>query len=184
MKLTVDVTGKSDAELTSLAKNDPSKLSVEELLFAATLTNDLSEKAAIYQKVTELYPTDIRGFNNLGAVKYRQGNVDDAARYIAKALAIDNSNVDANFNAGSVAFAKSDLDKAQQYFGKAAGSKGNIAAGLGGISIVNGDYAKAKNYFGSTASNNAALVQILNTDYSGARTTLAAVAQPNHVVWV
>jgi len=89
LKLTVNVTGKSDTELTQLAKNDPSKLSVEELLFAATLTNDLNEKAAIYQKVTELYPNDVRGYNNLGNVKYQQGNVADASRYFAKALEID-----------------------------------------------------------------------------------------------
>jgi tetratricopeptide (TPR) repeat protein len=179
MKLTVDVTGKSDAELTSLAKNDASKLSVEELLFAATLTNDLAEKAAIYQKATELYATDARGFNNLGAVKFEQGNVDDAARYFAKALEIDAKSADANFNAGAASFAKGDVANAEQYFGKAAGTKGNLGQALGSVSTVKGDYAKAKTFFGSTATNNAALVQILNTDYNGARKTLAAVAQPN-----
>jgi len=179
MKLTVDVTGKSDAELTKLANEDASKLSVDELLFAATLTNDLNEKAAIYQKATELYPTDARGFNNLGAVKFQQGNVDDAARYFAKALEIDPKTADINFNAGAASFAKGDLAKAEQFFGKAAGTSGNVGQALGSISTVRGDYGKAKSYFGSTATNNAALVQILNTDYDGARKTLAAVAQPN-----
>jgi Flp pilus assembly protein TadD len=179
MKLTVDVTGKSDVELTNLAKNDPSKLSVEELLFAATLTNDLSEKAAIYQKATELYATDARGFNNLGAVKLQQGNVDEAARYIAKALEIDPKSADINFNAGAASFAKGDLANAEISFGKAAGSAGNVGQALGSISTVKGDYAKAATYFGSAATNNAALVQILNADYNGARKTLAAVAQPN-----
>ena len=179
MKLTIDVTGKSDAELTKLAKEDASKLSVEELIFAATLTNDLSEKAAIYQKVTELYPTDARGFNNLAAVKYQQGNVADAARYIAKALEIDPKSADINFNAGATSFAKGDLAKAEEFFGKAAGTSGNVGQALGSISIVKGDYSKATTYFGSTASNNAALVQLLNADYNGARKTLGAVAQPN-----
>jgi len=179
MKLTVDVTGKSDAELTKLAKEDASKLSVEELLFAATLTNDLSEKAAIYQKVTELYPTDARGFNNLAAVKFQQGNIDDAARYIAKALEIDPKSADINFNAGATSFAKGDLAKAEEFFGKAAGTSGNVGQALGSISTVKGDYSKATTYFGSTASNNAALVQLLNADYNGARKTLGAVAQPN-----
>jgi len=178
LKLTVDVTGKSDSLITKLANDDASKLSVEELLYAGTLTTDLGVKATIYQKVTELYPTDARGFNNLGAVKFQQGNVDDAARYFAKALEIDPTNVDINFNTGLTSLAKGDLAKAEEYFGKAAGTTGNVGQGLGTIYIIRGDYSKAKTYFGSTASNNAALLQILNADYSGARTTLSSVAHP------
>ena len=179
LKLTVDVTGKSDAELSKLSIEDPSKLSVEELLFAATLTNDLGIKSSIYQKATELYPTDARGFNNLGAVKFQQGNTNDAARYFAKALDIDSKSADINFNAGATSFAKGDVAKAEEFFGKAAGTNGNLSQALGSVSTVKGDYAKAKTYFGSNVSNNAALVQILNADYNGARKTLTAVAQPN-----
>ncbi len=179
LKLTVDITGKSDAEISKLAKEDASKLSVEELIYAGTLTNDLGEKAAIYQKATDLYPTDVRGFNNLGAVKYQQGNVADASRYLTKALEIDSKSTDVNFNAGITSLAKGDLDKSEQYLGKSAGTRGNVGQGLGAIYTIKGDYAKSKTYFGSTASNNAALVQILNADYSSARKTLSAVQRPN-----
>jgi len=179
LKLTVDVTGKSDTLITQLAKEDPTKLSVEELLYAATLTTDLGEKGAIYQKVTEQYPTDARGFNNLGAIKFQQGNVDDASRYFAKAFEIDPASADINYNSGLTSLDKGDLAKAEVSFGKAAGTTGNVGEALGTVYIIRGDYAKAKTYFGSTVSNNAALLQILNADYSGARTTLSAVAQPN-----
>jgi len=179
LKLTVDVTGKSDEEISKLAKEDAAKLTVEELLYSATLTPDLNEKAAIYQKVTENYPTDERGFNNLGLVKFQQGNVDDASRYFAKALELNPTSPDVNYNAGITALAKNDLPKSEEYFGKAAGTSGNVGEGLGTISLIKGDYSKAKTYFGTTASNNAALVQILNTDYTGARATLTAVPQPN-----
>ena len=179
LNLTVDVTGKSDAEITKLAKEDPSKLSVEELLFAATLTNDLSEKATIYQKVTEIYPSDARGFNNLGAVKFQQGNVDDASRYFAKASGVDPMSADVNYNVGITSLVKKDLATAEESFGKAAGTSGNLAQALGTLYTVKGDYSKAKTSFGSTVSNNAALLQILNADYSAARNTLSAVAQPN-----
>ncbi len=179
LKLTVDVTGKSDAEITAAAKENAPKLTVEELLYAATLTADLGEKASIYQKVTEMYPTDARGFNNLGLVKFQQGNVDDASRYFAKALEIDPTSPDINYNAGITSLAKNDLTKSEEYFGKAAGTSGNIGEGLGTINLIRGDYSKAKTYFGSTASNNAALIQILNTDYTGARATLTAVPKPN-----
>ena len=179
LKLTVAVTGKSDVEITTAAKEDAPKLTVEELLYAATLTTDLAEKATIYQKVTEMYPADARGFNNLGLVKFQQGNVDDASRYFAKALEIDPTSPDINYNAGLTSLAKNDLAKAEEYFGKAAGTNGNIGEGLGTINLIRGDYSKAKTYFGSTASNNAALLQILNTDYTGARATLTAVPKPN-----
>jgi Flp pilus assembly protein TadD/outer membrane protein OmpA-like peptidoglycan-associated protein len=179
LKLTVNVTGKSDVELTKLAKEDASKLTVDELLFAATLTNSLTEKAAIYQKVTELYPSDVRGYNNLGMVKYQQGNVADASRYYAKALEIDPKSADINYNAGLTSLAKGDLSSAEVSFGKAAGTTGNLGQALGTVNVVKGDYSKAQTYFGSTASNNAALVQVLNADYSGARKTLDAVAKPD-----
>ena len=40
-------------------------------------------------------------------------------------------------------------------------------------------YAAVKNAYGNKASNNAAVQQILNEDYAGARQTLAKVANPN-----
>ena len=179
LKLTVDVTGKSDVEIAQLAKDDASKLTVEELLYAATLTTNLDEKAVIYQKVTELYTSDVRGYNNLGVVKYQQGKVADASRYFAKALEIDPNSADANYNAGLASLAQGDIVKAEEYFGKAAGTSGNLSQALGSLYIVKGDYAKAKTYFGTVATNNAALLQILNADYNAARKTLSAVPQPN-----
>ena len=177
--LTVDVTGKSDTEITQLANTDASKLSVDELLFAATLTNDLAEKAVIYQKVIDLYPSDVRGYNNLGVVKYQQGDMADASRYFARALEMDPKSPDANYNAGVAALAKGDVAVADEYFGKAVGTTGNLNQGLGSLYIVKGDYVKAKTYFGSNVSNNAALLQILNADYSGATKTLASIPNPN-----
>lgn len=179
LKLTVDITGKSDAEIAQLANEDASKLSVEELLYAATLTENLSDKAAIYQKTTELYAADVRGFNNLGAVQYQQGNIDAAAANFAAALNIDPKSPNVNYNAGLCALAKGDLANAEVYFGKSAGTSGNLNNALGTVYTLKGDYAKAKTTFGSTATNNAALMQILDGNYNGARATLDAVAQPD-----
>lgn len=178
LKLTVDVTGKSDAEIAQFAKNDTSKLSLEELLYAATLTQDLNEKADIYAKATVKAPDCYRTYNNLGVVKYQMGKVDEAARLFAKALELK-STPDVNYNAGLCALAKGDLSKAEVSFGKAAGTKGNLSNALGTISIIKGDYVKAKSFFGKTTTNNAAILQILDGNYNGARATLDAVAQPN-----
>ena len=126
-----------------------------------------------------MYPNDLRGWNNLGVVKYQQGNIDDAARLFNKALEVEPKCVNASYNAGLCALAKGDLAKAEEFFGKAAGTKGNLSNALGTVYILKGDYAKAKTAFGSTASNNAALLQILDGNYNGARNTLAAVAEPD-----
>ena len=49
--LTTDIIGTSDEDIARLAKEDATQLNVEELLYAATLTNNYDEKMAIYQKV-------------------------------------------------------------------------------------------------------------------------------------
>ena len=177
--LTTDLIGRSDDEIKQAMAEDPSVLSVEEMLYAATLTADLDEQAAIYKQVTERFPNDLRGWNNLGIVNFKQGNVDAARRLYAKALAIDANNPDVNYNAAVAAMAQGDVEKAGQYLGKAAGTTGNLEAAMGTYYTMTGDYQKAKGAYGKTNTNNAAIQQILNEDYAGARQTLANIAEPN-----
>ena len=177
--LTTDLIGKSDEEIIALAKSDASALNVEELLYAATLFNSADDKLAIYKKVTENYPKDYRGFNNLGITYFAQGKVADARQCYAKALKLEPNNADVNYNAGIAAMAEGDLSKAEEYLGKAAGTSGNLNAAMGTLYTMKGDYAAAKNAYGNTASNNAAVQQILNEDYAAARQTLAKVENPN-----
>ena len=179
LRMTVDVTGKSDEQIAQLASGSPESLSAEELLYAATLSKTNDEKAAIYQKFVTLFPNDVRGYNNLGMVKYEQGQTDAAQSLFAKALSVDPKSADANYNAGLIALAKNNVADAHTYFGKAAGTAGNLSAALGTSYIAQGDYAKAQNALAEVNSNNAALVQILNADYNGARKTIAAIAEPN-----
>ncbi len=177
--LTTDIIGKSDDEIRNYMKNDPAALNVEEMLYAATLTNDAAEKMAIYRKVTEQFPKDYRGWNNLGMCYFAQNNVAEARRCYTKALAIEPNNADVNYNAGVAAMADNDLKKAEEYLGKAAGTKGDLNAAMGTLYTMKGDYAKAKSAYKGGANNNAAVQQILNEDYAGARKTLAAVQNPN-----
>ena len=177
--LTTDIIGKSDDEIRNYMKNDPAALNVEEMLYAATLTNDAAEKMAIYRKVTEQFPNDYRGWNNLGMCYFAQNNVAEARRCYTKALAIEPNNADVNYNAGVAAMADNDLKKAEEYLGKAAGTKGDLNAAMGTLYTMKGDCAKAKSAYKGGASNNAAVQQILNEDYAGARKTLAAVQNPN-----
>lgn len=178
--LTTDLIGKSDDEIKEFLANDPSQLNVEEMLYAATLTSDNAEKIAIYQKVAAQF-NDYRAYNNMGMIYFGQGNVAEARRAYNKALAIDAQNPDVNFNAGVAAMAEGDLAKAEEHLGKAAGTQGNLAAAMGTLYTMKGDYKAAKAAYGQTATNNAAVQQILNEDYAGARQTLANVKEPNGV---
>ncbi len=179
IQLIVDVTGKSDEEIAQLAKENASALNVEELLYAATLTDALGEKATIYQQVINIYPEDVRGYTNLAVVNLYDGKIAEATASMKKAANIAPNCPDVNYNLGLIALANGELDKAQQYFGKAAGANADLNQALGTLYIAQGDYTKAKSSFGSTTSNNAALLQILNGDYNAARRTLSAVAAPN-----
>ncbi|HIX73486.1 MAG TPA: hypothetical protein H9977_00275 [Candidatus Parabacteroides intestinipullorum] len=175
----VEIIGKSDDEISALAKNNPSELNVEEILYAATLTNNDAEKMAIYTKASELYPNDYRTWNNVGMMAFRAGDLDKAEQMFNKANSVK-ANPESNMNLGLIALAKGDQAKAQQLFGNASGVA-ELSEALGVLYLEQGEYAKAVNSFGSVKSNNAALAQIMVKDYSKASQTLDAVARPDAV---
>lgn len=179
MTLAINVIGRSDAEIDSLAKANPDTLSLEELLYAATLTADLERKAEIYTKVTELYSDEYRGFNNLGVVRYEQGDVEAAGRAFDKALELNAKNAAVNYNCGVVALVKGDNAKAEECFGNAGGVGESLNHVNGVLAIRRADYKKAVELFGAAKVNNAALAKILTKDYAGARSVLEGVAKPN-----
>ncbi len=179
MTLAINVIGRSDAEIDSLAKANPDTLSLEELLYSATLTVDLERKAEIYTKVTELYADEYRGFNNLGVVRYEQGDVEAAGRAFDKALELNAKNAAVNYNCGVVALVKGDNAKAEECFGNAGGVGESLNHVNGVLAIRRADYKKAVELFGAAKVNNAALAKILTKDYAGARSVLEGVAKPN-----
>ncbi|MCD7936537.1 MAG: hypothetical protein LUG98_06725 [Tannerellaceae bacterium] len=169
----IEIIGKSDAEISALAKSNPAELNEEEILYAATLTNDPAEKEAIYVKATELFPRSYRAVNNVGMMRFRAGDLVRAEELFNKANGIQN-NAESNMNLGLIALTKGDKAKAQQLFGSAAGTN-ELSEALGVLYLQQGEYAKAVNSFGATKSNNAALAQIMVKDYSKATQTLNAV---------
>jgi hypothetical protein len=50
---------------------------------------------------------------------------------------------------------------------------------MGTLYTMKGEYTAAKNAYGKSASNNAAVQQIVDEDYAAARQTLAKVENPN-----
>lgn len=177
LTLHYEVIGKSDEEILQLAKTDASRLTLEELLYAATLTNDPAEQEDIYVKATQKAPDDYRAYNNLGKLAYQAGDIDKAENCFKKAASLEDA-PEVNMNLGLVALCKGDTEAAEAYFGKASGAEG-LNAALGNLYIAQGQYDKAVNAFGDTKSNSAALAQILAKDYNKAKTTLASVERPD-----
>ena len=173
----VEIIGKSDEEISSLAKSNPKELNIEEILYAATLTNNDAEKMAIYTKASELYPNCYRTWNNIGMMAFKAGDLNKAEQMFNKSNAVKN-NPSANMNLGLIALTKGDQAKAQQLFGSASGVN-ELSEALGVLYLEQGEWAKAANSFGSVKTNNAALAQILVKDYSKASQTLNGVANPD-----
>ena len=177
LTLNYEIIGKSDEEIANLADNNAKELSLEELLYAATLAKDAAKKEAIYTKATQLFPNDYRAFNNLGKLAYEAGDMDKAENLLKKALTVK-ENPEANMNLGLVALAKGKAAEAESYLGKAAGNP-ELNEALGNLYVAQGQYERAVNAFGDAKTNSAALAQILSKDYNKAKSTLAAVANPD-----
>ena len=183
--LTRDLIGRSDEEILAELKSDSCQLNVEEMLYAATLVESQDEKLAIYQKAADTFG-DYRAYNNMGMIYFEQGNIEEARRNYNKALEIEPNDPDVNYNAALAAMENSNiqdkqvvLNEAEEYLGKAAGTKGDLKAAQGTFYTMKGDYKAAKEAYGNSATNNAAVQQILDEDYAGALQTLKAVKEPN-----
>lgn len=176
--VTTEVTGKSDEELLKAAQENPESLSVDELIYAASVAPTEAEKVALYKKAIELHK-DYRAYNNLGMIAYKNNQLDEAEQYYKNALALAPGNPDVNYNYGLVDLARGDVAQAQEHLGKAAGTKGDLDGALGTLYTMKGDYNNAKKSYGTTRSNNAALQQIIDKDYDAARATLDEISEPN-----
>lgn len=174
----VNVIGKSDEELAKLAQTNPSSLTVDELLYAATLTDDNNRKAQIYEQVTRLYPNDYRGFNNLGKAQYINKDYASAIANLNKAARLAPNSTEVAMNQGLISLINKDYAAANRNFGNAAGLEG-LGDALGVYYLSQGDNAAAVKAFGASKTNNAALAQILTKNYAAAKNTLAAIANPD-----
>ncbi|MCL1938468.1 MAG: hypothetical protein FWF52_08765 [Candidatus Azobacteroides sp.] len=179
---TIEIIGKSDDELVSTALSNPQSLNVEELLYAADIISSVKDKEFIYKKVTELYPRDPRGYNNLGVIAYIKNDFTTAESLFNQANQMAGGLPEANLNLGLIALSQGDKDKAEQFFGNAAGVP-ELGNAMGYLAVLEGNYAKGEQSFGKTINNNAAVAQIMAKNYNKAQNTLNAIDNPNAVTY-
>ena len=173
-----DVIGRSDEEINAAFDTDAKVLSNDELLYAATLTNDNARKEAIYKKTVELYPNDFRAYNNLGMMAYANGDLATAENYFKQAASKSANAAEVNTNLGLIELTKGNVANAETYLSKSTGANTANEA-LGNLYIKQGQYDRAVQAFGDTKTNSAALAQILAKDYNKAKSTLSAVKNPD-----
>lgn len=178
IQASINVIGKSDEEMIQLFNTDPSKLTEDEILYVATLTNDNTRKMEVYQKASQVYPNSYRAFNNLGLTKYEAGDYAAAKSAFEKAKKLDPSSKEVDMNLGLIQLLDGNYNKANELLGAAAGVPETSDA-LGVYYLTQGEVAKANTAFGNAKTNNAALAKILSKDYSAAQSVLSAVANPD-----
>ena len=174
LTINYETIGRDDEAIFNQFKSDPSKLSVEELIYAASIAETPAEQEAILTTTTRLYPKDARAYNNLAALAYSKGNYDEAQRYLAQASATGATCAETKANLGLLALQKGDVKAAENYLGQAGNAQG-LAEVLGNLHLAQGNYALAEQDFNGVNSNSAALSQILNKNYAKAAQTLKNV---------
>lgn len=175
LTMNYEIIGRSDEQIVSQFSSDASQLSVEELLYGANLST-VSDKEAWYQKTSQLYPNDYRAYNNLGMLAYQKGDMSAAENYFNKAKSLKADAPEVNANLALIELGKGNVSAAETNLGKAAGAQGFNEANAA-LNIAKGSYQQAASAANGVKSNTAALAQILNKDYAGAKSTLEGVAK-------
>lgn len=174
----IEIVGKSDEEIMTAWKNNPKELSVEELLYASSLTDDEREKERIYQYVTANFTNDYRGWNNIGTMFYKQGDYAKAKQAFDRAAQVNPSAPEVNMNKALLAIMDNKMEEAEELLGRSAGAT-SLDEAMGILGLLQGNYNQAVGAYGNSVSNNAGLAHLLVRDYNKAKQTLEAVEQPD-----
>ena len=176
---------KTDEEIARLSTEDPAQLDVKELLYAATLTQNLDTQLAIYKSAQRLFPQDYRGFNNAAYVYLKKGDAASAARDLEKANQLAPNNGHVLNNLGVVAAWEGDKENAQSYFEAAQGQGIRVNYNVGILMIQKGDYQAALTSFaGRTCTHNVALAHLMAGNESAAMTNLECAQETASVAYL
>lgn len=167
-----ETVGRSDEQIQEQYKADPEKLTVDELLYSATLDGvSDAEAEKIYKQTAKQYPSDYRAYNNLAVLALKNGDLNAAQGYTQQAMKAAPKAAEPKANEALQALKAGNLNKAQELIAAAQGAN-DYGYALGAYNIAKGNYAEAADNLKGQVNNMAALAQLLNKDYEGARVTL------------
>ena len=176
---------KTDEELLALASN-PDTLKLKELVYTATLTEDIAVKEALYKTAINKHNDCYVANNNLGVVYAAQNKMAEAKAAFERANEIKANFAPVLANLGAIALTNGNVEEANKYFAdaKAAGCQSpNLPYNLGIINIQDGLYTEAVQNFGSENSFNKALAQTLAKQNAEAEATLNGIGETDNA-WV
>ena len=165
---------RTDEEISKLVKSSPDSLSVEEILYAAILVEDLNDKLSIYNSAKKVYPNDWRAHNNAGYIMLLQNKANEAKTEFEAALNAENGNKVASNNLAICHKLSNDVSKAKELYTAASGAGKEVNYNMGIIDIMEGNYSNAVTKMSGMNSFNAALAQLLNGNNEGAIKTIDA----------
>ena len=149
---------KTREEIVLLSTTNPSDLSVEELLYSATLKENYSRTLDIYNTIVDLH-NDWRAYNNIAVFYLSEGNLEKALESLNKAKENGGTNASSVLtNLGIIASWNGELLKAQKLFDKANTCNYN----QGNLNLRKGDYRSACRYYRDHETYNATLASILH----------------------
>jgi tetratricopeptide (TPR) repeat protein len=167
---------RTDEMLSRLAVSNPDSLSVEELLYAGTLTNDLNTLSQIYRAAEKQYGSDWRTSNNLGCVLVAQNKLSEAAEAFQRAAKAAPSEAAVSNNLGVIESRNGNRAAAIELY-KKAGAASETKYNMGIIEVRQGKYADAVTSFGSYNGHNKALAQLLSGNAGQVKETIGASAE-------
>lgn len=171
IKVNYELTGYTDEELIDLSKTNIKSLKIEEVLFAATLTDDLGERMRIYKAAEANYPNDFRPANNVGVIYYLQNDLASAKAQFEKANGIKENAVSKN-NLAAIEGVNGNREAAATLLAAASGAGDEVSYNKGILNIQDGNYEDAIANFGGEDTFNKGLAQLLNKNAGKAKSTI------------
>ena len=170
-RFTVDATyaGLTDEEILAAAVAGDTKLDIEHMLYAATLTNDAAAKLAIYELAANTYG-DARAYNNLAVMQAYTGDVKAAQASFEKAAKAAEGCQVIVTNQGAAALAAGDIEAAKKLLANANNEAAK--AHLGAIALAEGNYQEAK---ANLTGYNLAVAELCDNNIAAAKAAIAEV---------
>ncbi|MDR3046854.1 MAG: hypothetical protein LBU51_04455 [Bacteroidales bacterium] len=186
--LRVNAHNYNDAQIAEYAISQPELLSLNEKLYAVTLTDDAAKKETIYNTIIadDNNQKDWRAYNNLAILQinncFKTKDItllQKAQSNLDKANAVSPSNGIILNNLGVLSYLKGDVNSAKTNFEasqKASNYPIDQNYNLGMYEILNGNYDKAKTLMANKHCDyNMALTQVVNKEYDAAKETLNCI---------
>ncbi len=165
-------------EIAGLATTKPEDLTLQELLYAATLTEDQAAQASIYKTAADLFPNSWEAQTNYAYAEIQGKNYTEALSYLEKANSLAPNNATVLNNMGVVQAKQRQWAKAKDSFTKAQNLGANENYNLGVAAIQFGEYAKALKLFGTRKCDvNVGLAQLMTADYENAKANLSCAEE-------